>query len=194
MSRPRRQPLVLRCETRKGLTKPRRWLPRSELWYRLRCKGAEYTFHWKPFNGIQLVAYTFTGSDGVVRERNTPRGRTMTMKRLKILAGSGLPQVGVSSTSVIWGKLPKLREHLSALAYEEGEVREPGYMWIKTTLSQWVITIFEPSACARMDIRAGTLDEALLLAEKLLGAEDAPWEIDQFLVEKRAKKSKKKGA
>jgi hypothetical protein len=67
-------------------------------------------------------------------------------------------------------------------------------MWIRTLGTQWCVTVFDPDACARLDCRATAIDDALLLAEKLLGAEEAPWEIDGYLQEKAAKQTKKKRA
>lgn len=185
---------VLRGEFRQGVRKPRRWLPKCEGWYYLDSQGVRYSLYWKPRFGIQCTARTVLGLGGVERTYTYPYVKDWAMKKLKINERGGTVPIGVTNTSVILGKLPKLREHLTTLAYDDGTVREAGYIWIKTTLTQWVITVFEPSACARMDVRGQTLDDTLMLLEKLLSAEDAPWEIDTYLQEKAAKRTKKKRA
>jgi len=186
--------LILLGDTRRGVTRPRKWLPKREAWYYLDVEGVRYSLFWKPCFGIQCTARTIRGLGGFERKYKYPFERDWQMKKLKIAASTGVAPVGVSSTSVIWGKLPRLREHLTCLAYDDGTIRTAGYIWVKTTATQWVITVFEPDACARMDVRGTTLDDTLTLVEKLLGAEDAPWEVDTYLQEKAAKRVKKKRA
>lgn len=184
----------IRLYTRHGVTRPRVWLPRREQWYYLTDHRVRYALHWRPWYGLWQVAEIILGLGDVERRIRTPRPSERGMKKLKIDSATGVVPIGVTNTSVMWGKLAKLREHLTATAYDDGTIRDPGYMWIKTTLTQWVITIFEPSACARLDVRGPTLDDTLLLVEKLLSAEEAPWEIDSYLQDKAAKKVKKKRA
>lgn len=97
-------------------------------------------------------------------------------------------------TSVLLAKLPAIREFMSATQYDDGSPREPGYMTIRTWGTQWQVTVYDPDSGARMPVRAPELDKALLLVEQLLGVEEAPWEIDRYLSEQLAKKSKKKRA
>lgn len=185
---------ILLGDSRRGQTRPRRWLPKCEGWYYLDSEGVRYSLFWKPRFGVQCTARTVRGLGGVERTYKYPYVKDWAMKKLKIAANTGIAPMGVSSTSVLWGKLTRLREHLTCLAYDDGTIRTAGYMWVKTTATQWVITIFEPDACARMDVRGSTLDDTLTLVEKLLGAEDAPWEVDSYLQEKAAKRTKKKRA
>jgi len=185
---------VLQGGTRCMPTRVRRWLPKREAWYYLMSEGVRYTLFWKPCFGVQCTARTVRGLGGVMRTYKYHYERDWAMKKLKVQSNGGVVPIGVTSTSVLLGKLPKLREHLTCTTYDDGTIRLPGYMWIKTTITQWVITVFEPDACARMDVRGSTLDDVLMLTEKLLGAEDAPWEVDSYLQEKAAKRTKKKRA
>lgn len=170
------------------------FLPARERWYYLMAGRHRHVLHWKPWYGLWEVARYLRGEAGESQVRKSPRMEVYEKMKRRVAKTDGLPAPGVAATSVMWGKLPLIREHLTTTAYEDGGPRSPGYMWIKTTLSTWVVTLFEPDSAARLDVRGPTLDETLQLAEKLLGAENAPWEIDTYLQERQAKKGKKKSA
>lgn len=185
---------IILAGTRRVMTRIRQWLPRREMWYVLRTLRADYVVHWKPFKGLWVTSARPLPGQEDVEPTSWPRPKERSMKRRNLTPGEGLPPVGVSALSVLFGKYPKLREHLTCMAYENGEIRTPGYLWWKTTMTAHVVTLFDPDAGARLDCRASTIDEAWALAEKLLGAEDAPWEHDQYLAERMTKRKKKKGS
>jgi hypothetical protein len=56
----------------------------------------------------------------------------------------------------------------------------------------WELTLQDPDALARLTLRDESLDRVLLLAEQMLGVEEAPWETDRWLAERAASKPKKK--
>ena len=80
-----------------------------------------------------------------------------------------------------FSKLHNLVSHCAVTRYDDGEPRKPGWFTVKTMGSAWVIQVKEPDACLQMTATAQTLDDALALADLLLGAEEAPWEPDPFL-------------
>jgi hypothetical protein len=172
----------------------RNWLPRKERWYKTRTANSVHHIHWKPWHGLWVVRRCPLDAAGDTEAVETPREKGRAMKRLKVSEGEGLPALAVSAKSEVFKKFPRILEHTTATAYEDGSIRTPGYFWVKPTTSQWVITLFDPDAGARLDCRAATCDEALALAEKWLGVEDAPWEIDEWLRERMAKKRGKKRA
>lgn len=186
--------LILTCGSRRGVTRIRRWLPRSVKLYYLDTPTMRVTLHWLPHHGVWPVAYTpLTGAEcGTVYHNPRPKGSSMIRRQVAVTPGT-VP-LGVGAASVVLAKFPKLREHMSCRAYDDGSIREPGYIWVKTSLTAWVITIFDPDAGARLPVQAATLDECLALAERLLSADDAPWEIDDYLRDRMAKKKKRKGA
>ena len=57
---------------------------------------------------------------------------------------------------------------------------------------RYELTLYDLDSGTRLPVRAATLDEVLAAAEKLLGVENAPWEIDRYLTEQLAGKNKKK--
>lgn len=88
-------------------------------------------------------------------------------------------------------KCPMLLEFVSATAYEDGSVRQPGYFTLRNRLIEWEVTVYDPDAGARMAVRARSLDQVFVGLETLLGSPDAPWEPDQYLLGRLPKKKKK---
>jgi hypothetical protein len=97
----------------------------------------------------------------------------------------------LSAESVIWKKLPRLCEFLTANVYEDGSPRAPGRLWLDQDGIGFTLTLFEPSAFARVRLRAATLDDVMTLANTHLGMENAPWEADQYARDKAQQKKKK---
>jgi hypothetical protein len=114
------------------------------------------------------------------------------MKRRASYALSELIPPAAAGASVILAKLPGLREFLSFTSYDDGSVRQPGTLRLTSHYGAWEVTVQDPDAAARLTVRDGSLDKALLLIEQLLGAEEAPWETDRYLAERQAKKPVKK--
>lgn len=79
--------------------------------------------------------------------------------------------------------------HCCVTRYDDGEARVPGWVTIKTQGSAWVVQCKDPDSCCSLQAIGQTLDDALALADLLLGAESAPWEVDRFLqAQKRERK------
>lgn len=116
------------------------------------------------------------------------------MRRLKLDSSGDIPPLGPSPDTKVLSKFPRLMAHLSDTSYEDGKPRTVGYLWVKSNGVTWIVTLFEPDVFGRLDCRAQALDEALALAERWLGVEDAPWEVDQWQRDRALGKSKKKGA
>lgn len=114
------------------------------------------------------------------------------MKRRTPVGPGGFVLPAAPSVSTLLAKLPAVREFCSATEYDDHSAREPGYMTLRTVGTQWQVTLYDPDSGTRLPVRAPDLDKALLLAEQLLGVEDAPWEPDRYLTEMLAKKNKKK--
>jgi hypothetical protein len=79
-----------------------------------------------------------------------------------------------------------------ATVYDDGSDREPGKLSLEVYGTSWSLTLRDPNTGLRLAVRGEELDKVLLLAEQLLGVEEAPWERDKYLTEQLAKKSKKK--
>lgn len=93
--------------------------------------------------------------------------------------------------SVVFGKLPNLIQHCAVTRYEDGDPRQPGWFTLKTLGSSWVVQVKDPDSCAQMQAVGPTLDDALALADLLLGGEQAPWEPDPWARQKAGRSGKK---
>lgn len=111
------------------------------------------------------------------------------MKKIKVGAnGSGSSHNHLAPVeSDLLAKLPNLVAHCCLTKYEDGDPRKPGWFTVKTLGAAWIVECKDPDACARLTATADTLDNALVLADMLLGAEEAPWENDPFLKRMGAK-------
>lgn len=92
--------------------------------------------------------------------------------------------------SVVFSKLMNLVAHCAETRYDDGDPRRPGWFTVKTMGAAWCVQVKDPDSCCQMTTTAATLDDALALADVLLGADEAPWEPDPFL--KRQESGKKK--
>jgi hypothetical protein len=113
------------------------------------------------------------------------------MKKLSMGGDDAGKLPSLSAESVVWKKLPRLCEFLTANVYEDGSPRAPGRLWLDQDGIGFTLTLFEPSAFARVRLRAATLDDVMTLANTHLGMENAPWEADQYARDKAQQKKKK---
>lgn len=91
--------------------------------------------------------------------------------------------------SDILSKCHNIVAHCCVTRYDDGEPRVPGWVTLKTQGSAWVVQCKDPDGCCSLQAIGQTLDDALALADLLLGAESAPWEPDRFLqAQKRERK------
>jgi len=174
---------------------PRRigqWLPRGELFFVVRLTRKELVIHWKPYEGLWCVA---TRRKGIPTDPNStryPRPERAKMKRRLPPAGATdlVPPLPVESSILV--DLPLARQFVTATQYEDKTARTPGYFWFMNRVTAFEVIMFDPDSGSRLPVRAADMDSALLLLEKLLGTDDAPWEQDRYLMEQLQKRSKGK--
>lgn len=99
--------------------------------------------------------------------------------------GNDGPRHLAAMESNVFAKLHNVVAHCAVTRYDDGDPRQPGWITVKTMGSAWIVQIKDPDSCMQMSCTAQSLDDALCLADLMLGAESAPWEPDPFL---RAKK------
>lgn len=114
------------------------------------------------------------------------------MKKRAALGLEGVPIPALSMESKVLEKYPLLREFVSATAYEDGSMRMPGSLRLENKIICYQITLSDPDAGMRVSVSAATLDDVLKGVERLLGAPEAPWEVDRYLTEQLQKKKPKK--
>ncbi len=183
--------ILLRHRLGVGITKPSQWLPRFDRRYVLVVGKWEYHLQWQPRRGLYVLSAGPLGSTELAAKTLYPDLWSQQMKRLSLGQPDGGGRQPLPSDSVLFKKLPRLMEFITQLAYEDGTPRAPGYYWVKTDATAFIVTLFDEDACARLPCRGATVEDAFGLADKLLGAENAPWEVDQWMMERKAKKKKK---
>jgi hypothetical protein len=93
---------------------------------------------------------------------------------------------------VLLGKLPAIREFMTATAYDDGTPRTPGYFTVRNRVIAFELTLYDPDSGSRLVVRSPAIDTMWQMAEQLLGTEEAPWEPDGYLMDQLSKRGKKK--
>lgn len=78
------------------------------------------------------------------------------------------------------GQCPNIVAHMAVTRYDDGKPRQVGWVMLKTVGVTWVLEAKDPDSGCRLTAVAGTLDDALVTLDALLGADDAPWIADQW--------------
>lgn len=146
---------------------------------------------WQPFHGIRLTAEGYLSDWPMTHTSRSEEQYAMAIKKRTGDGPINLVMPGPAAASVIFGKLPLLREFLSSTTYEGGERRVPGNLRVASQGRLWDLSVQDPDAMARLTVRDESLDKALMLMETLLGVEEAPWETDRWLVTRSQEKKKK---
>ena len=115
----------------------------------------------------------------------------MGIKKREVTAMDLAPPSAPAATSYLTLS-PLLLEFISATTYEGGLVRTPGYFTLRTKWTEWEGTLYDPDAGMRLPVRAPTVDDLMVALEVALGTQEAPWEVDRYLSEQLAKKTKTK--
>lgn len=176
----------------RGMQKPGQWVPRFAKRYALALSGGVLLVEHRPYRGYCALALHRTDPDGTVNVVNFPGVESKAMKRRSLGLGADAPLPALSGESVVLKRFPRLCEFLTAVYYDDGSPRVPGTVWLKVDGIAFVLTLLDPDACARLNVRAASLDDVLTLTEKLLGSDGAAWELDRYAAEKAAQKKKKK--
>ncbi|OWY61056.1 hypothetical protein B7486_65850, partial [cyanobacterium TDX16] len=137
-----------------------------------------YLYRWTPHVGWECYATGLKGQPVTEPTCTYATHKELAMKRRLTQVGSQVIQPALPAASVMLGKLPAVREFLTATEYEDKTARVPGYLTIRNRGVTFEVTIYDPDAGARLSARAAKLDDVLALIEQLLGVEEAPWEID----------------
>jgi len=170
-------------------TKPGHYAPRRPFTLLLVAKRFTAEVGYIPRRGYYPRA-TYTGPDRSVCTATYPGVSELGMKKRQVKGKAGADAAVhlAPMESVVMGSLHNIIAHCATTRYEDGDPRVPGWITVKTFGSGWVVTVKDPDAGLSLSATAATLDDALALADLLLGSEDAPWEVDQFLQARKPKK------
>lgn len=170
--------------------RPCRWLPRGRCTFMVLTVGHEYVLTSVTGKGIHVAErwarHTRLGStSGPPLKWEMPDMK----KRQAATAAGGAKHLAAMETE-IFGQLMPLIEHCALRQYDDGEVREPGWVTIKTQGAAWCVQVKDPDGACSFTAVAGSLDKALETAALLLACDEAPWEPDAFLAASKARKKK----
>lgn len=183
---------TIRTGTRRGCTRRVcRWAPRRTFKLTVLWGCRELTLWYKPRRGYTPARLLVTGRDGRVTETIFPSLDYRPMKKRVVGAKTTSEFTHLAPMeSKLFGQLHNLVKHLAVTKYDDGEPRTPGTWMAKTLGTAYVLVLKDPDACAQMQVTAPTIDDAFVMADLMLGSEEAPWEVDPWAVQ-RNKKSKK---
>lgn len=168
-----------------------RLLPRGPGWFWLTCAGQWSCYRFRSWHGLQRV-WRGRERSGDFPDPAAPgyRGCLLMKQKTVAAADDGRRHIAAMETEVMRDHLA-LVEHLAVTRYEDGQARQPGYITIRTQGQAWVADVKDPDSCCSFRLLATTLDELLESLQELLGADQAPWEPDQWLRANQAKAKKK---
>lgn len=161
--------------------------------YYVRHPRALILHRWIAHRGLFILALCDAEPPHATRENwGFPEDWKMGVKK-RVQTGDlpTLPFLSVETT--LMKKQPLLIEFVSATTYEDGSPRTPGYYTVRNRMIEYECTLYDPDSGQRIAIRAREVDKMWLGVEAILGAQDAPWEVDRYLFEQLEQKNKKKG-
>lgn len=162
--------------------RPRRWAKRTPFRLVLSCLAFSLKVEYQPACGFFPLA-AFRGRGALGRPyREWPQGGLLLKRKAPNAAAAGDVPVHLAAVeSNVFSSLPNLVSHCAVTRYDDGSARRPGWFTVKTMGASWVVQVKDPDGCCAMNLTAASLDDALALADVMLGADDAPWEADPFL-------------
>lgn len=175
----------------RGVARPGQWFPRGAERYYFEWGGLFLWVQYQPFRGMFTLAVCRRVEGATMDVVTYPSLWSRAMKKFTVGTGDGSALPPLSSESKLLHKLPRFRAFLTDTAYEDGSPRAPGRFWFDSDGVGFTITLMEPSAYARVRLRAVTIDDVFMLCEVHLGAESPPWEVDQYARDRAAGKKKK---
>lgn len=176
---------------RPGAARPGQWVGGREKRWIIVLPHAYLMVVWTPYRGVTPVALSSSLTNDVSEMQFFPEVRSKKMKKLSIGGDEKTPIPAMAAESKIFKNFPRLLEFWTATTYEDGSPRAPGKHWFDQDGVGYTLTLFEPSGYAKMRLRAAVIDDTYTLAEKALGSENPPWEVDQYARDKAAGKKKK---
>jgi len=166
--------------------KPRRFMPKGTSFFRVGLDDLVYHLTSEWWVGIHLVGISYRGA--LRRERGDRyimvRRPIVKQKTAAAAAGDGAKHVAAMETTLLRDLMPII-EHCALVRYDDGQVRLPGWVTIKTLGAAWIVQVKDPDSANSFQFVAETIDRALEGAALLLACDDAPWQPDAFLKKKK---------
>lgn len=182
---------VGRTRGRKWCSRPRFYLSRNWTVHTCGLVGGQVRLVAKKFWGVSAWSVTKGSASRLYWPSCETYMEMAKMKRRNATAESKPALHLAAVESDLLSKLMPLVQHCCHTQYEDGSVRKPGWITLKTMGSAWVVEVKDPDSCSRLTVVQQTLDEALQLTSLLLESDEAPWEQDPWLKAAEAKGKKK---
>lgn len=171
--------------------RPRRWLPRGRCQFWVITSWVKFTLTSVQWKGIAATGAVITHSrDGARPVGTQVAWEYPSVKKKMAKSAEGVKHLAAMETNLMATLMP-LVEHCALRQYDDGEAREPGWFTVKTQGAAWIVQVKDPDAGVSFSAVGDTLDKALETAALLLGCDEAPWEMDRFLMAAKSGKGKK---
>lgn len=165
--------------------RPCRWMPKGRARFYVLFEDRVFRLDFQQRAGICVTA-SGRRSDSPIpwgpwrREWSTP-----SMKKKTLQAGKQDAKHLAALESTLFADLLPLIEHMAVTKYEDGDSRIPGWITIKVQGAAWIVQVKDPDAAVGFQAIADTLDKALSTAALMLACDEAPWEPDAWLAQKK---------
>lgn len=172
-----------------GVRRPARWLPRGGSRWVLICGPYRIVLYHYPHRGY--YPFSLGHVSGQAWEHfPVPEFWGSRMKKRSISEGArkGGQKSLASQDTKFFARWPAILQHVADICYDDGSPRKPGTITLRTLGTSWQLTARDPDSGAQLVSLGQSIDEACSLLDKLLAAEDAPWELDVFASQGRKKK------
>jgi hypothetical protein len=172
--------------------KPGQWLKKRETRYWFESGNVLVWVEWRPYIGLSALGFyrVSAGTDGPLNM--FPPTWRKKVKRRNVAGGASELSLPLPLASTVLKKFPRFLEFLGAAVYDDGSPRQLGRISLSGDMMAFTAILSDPDAFARVTIRGADFDSLLAAIELHLGAENAPWEVDRWAVDRTAKKGKKK--
>ena len=160
--------------------------------YHFLVPGRRFLLSWVPWRGYWCEAWARIVGGKVTDFGYYPQPEKP-VKQIDLNKSNGaghLMHLAAVETQIL-GRCPQVVAHLTHIAYDDGSPRQPGTITIRVRNSTWTVEARDWNAAARLVASATTCDDAFALMDLLLGSDNAPWEADRYLEEKRPQKKSK---
>lgn len=152
------------------------WLPMGKVRYYVLTGTHRLVMDAMPFRGVfasevrTKTWYSATPDNALVERRRRP-----SVKKVKLSERSSVKHLAPLESEYLRDVMPVV-EALAMLQYEDGSVRQPGYLGVWTNGATWCVRLTDKDADAQLTAEGRTLDEALDTLGVHLGSDNAPWE------------------
>jgi len=156
--------------------RPCRWAPMGVFFFKVLTGDSLIGMSSRPFRGVFATeGWSLWPHGGPMgRERIWERWRS-NVKKVKLSERSAVRHLAPLETEYLSEHMAII-EQLAMLQYDDGSVRQTGYLGVWTQGSTWFVRVQDKDADASLTAEGRTLDEALDTLQLLLGSENAPWE------------------